>query len=247
MELNDKVVVITGASSGIGKATAVAFAKKGAKIALAARRIDKLEDVRNHVFSYNKNCLCVQTDVSSEADVKRLFDTVEKKFGRIDILVNNAGRGLKSNICDTTFEDWISVLNTNLTGVFLCTREAVKRMLKKKSEGHIITVSSIAGLYGAPNYSAYCASKHGVTGLKRSLKFELFGKGIKTSMIFPARVDTDFFDIYKQRPSKSQMLSAEDIAEYIIAIASRNILMRVIIRIKLLFKRIYNFFRYMWK
>ncbi|MFH1668882.1 MAG: SDR family oxidoreductase [Candidatus Woesearchaeota archaeon] len=239
-----KVVVITGASSGIGKATALEFAKRGASVVLAARRVDRLHDLQKYISKFNKNCVCVKTDVTSEKDVKRLFETAENRFHRVDILVNNAGRGLKSGVCDISLDDWLSVINTNLTGVFLCTKEALKQMIRKKIKGHLITVSSVAGLYGAPNYSAYCASKHGVTGFQRSIKWEMRKYGIRTSTIFPARVDTEFFNSYKRKPGRSQMLSPYDIADYILAIASGSLLRRAAVRSILIFKRIYYFIRY---
>jgi len=219
--LKDKVVVITGASSGIGKAAAVEFARKGGTVVLAARRIEKLEKLKEFICSFNERCICVRTDVSKEEEVIELFDEAEGKFGRIDILVNSAGRGLKSEVCDIRYDDWLSVIHTNLTGVFLCTREAVRRMRQKKIKGHIITVCSIAGLFGGPTYAAYCASKHGAAGFMRSLKWEVRKDAIKVSTIYPARVDTEFFDTYKKRPHSRQMLSAEDIADYLVAVASR--------------------------
>ncbi|MBW2963468.1 SDR family oxidoreductase [Candidatus Woesearchaeota archaeon] len=242
--LKNKVVVITGASSGIGKAAALEFAKKKSKIVLAARRTEKLKELENFIKRFNPNVLSVQTDVSKKTDVQNLFNQTEKKFGQTDILVNNAGRGLKANLFDTSDHDWDSVINTNLKGVFLCSREAAQRMIAKKIKGHIITVSSIAGLYGAPSYGAYCASKHGVTGFKRSIRFELKKHQIKTSTIHPARIDTEFFNIYKKRPHRSQMLSPRDIALYLVAIASRSLIKRIHIKILNIFKRVYYLVRY---
>jgi len=238
--LKNKVVVITGASSGIGKAAAIKFARKGARVVLAARRTGKLEELKELICSFDESCICVKTDVTKEEEVTGLFDEAENKFGRIDVLVNNAGRGLKSEVCDISYEDWLSVIDTNLTGVFLCTREAVRRMKQKKTKGHIITVSSIAGLFGGPTYAAYCASKHGATGFMRSLKWEVRKYGIKVSTIYPARVDTEFFDIYKKRPHRRQMLSAEDIADYLVAIVSRSPAKITAVRILNIFKRIYR-------
>ena len=237
----DKVVVIAGASSGIGKAAAVEFAKKGATVVLAARRTGRLEELKKFICSFNENCIWVKTDVTNEEEVTGLFDETENTFGRIDILVNIAGRGLKSEVCDISYDAWLSVIHTNLTGVFLCTREAVKRMKQKKIGGHIITVCSIAGLFGGPTYAAYCASKHGVTGFMRSLKRELRKYGIRVSTIYPARVDTEFFDIYQERPHRRQMLSAEDIADYLVAIASRSLTKIIGVRILNIYKRIYYY------
>lgn len=241
--LKNKVVVITGASSGIGKAAAIEFAKKGAVVVLAARRTEKLKELKEFIRSFNENCMCIETDVTKEEEVIALFSETENKFGRIDILVNSAGRGLKSEVFDISYDDWLSVIHTNLTGVFLCTREAVRKMKQKKIKGHIITVSSIAGLFGAPTYAAYCASKHGTTGFMRSLKWELRKYGIKVSTIYPARVDTEFFDIYKKRPHRRQMLPAEDVANYLVAVASRSPVKILSVRIFNIFKRTYYFVR----
>lgn len=242
--LRNKVVVVTGASSGIGAATAIAFARKGSKVVIAARRKDRLEKLQRYIQRFNGNCLPVKADVANEKDVKSLFDKAEKEFGRVDILVNNAGRGLKAGLCDTSCDDWKSVLDTNLTGVFLCTREAVRRMLRQRVRGHIITVSSIAGFYGAPNYAAYCASKHGVTGFKRSVWLELLRKGIKVNTVHPARVNTEFFKDYAKKPSKGQMLSSMDVADHIVAIAAGSWVKRGYVRTRNTLKRGYYFFRY---
>jgi len=244
VSLKNKVVIITGASSGVGKATAVAFAQKGAKVVLAARRIEKLKELKNHISSFNKNCIYFKTDVTVENEVIKLFNETEKQFGGIDILFNNAGRGLNSEIINISYDTWLSVIHANLTSVFLCSREAIKRMIQKKIKGHIITVSSIAGLYGAPSYAAYCSSKHGVTGFQRSMKWEVRKHGIKVSTIHPGRIDTEFFDIYKKRPARNQMLLPEDIASYVIAIASHSLFRKWGIKILNLFKRIYYLIRY---
>ncbi|RKY07648.1 MAG: oxidoreductase, partial [Planctomycetota bacterium] len=102
VDLTEKVVLVTGASSGIGKAAAVEFARKGASVVLAARRVEKLAELGDHILTFNENCIYVRTDVTSEEDVANLFDRAEEKFGRIDILINNAGRGLKSGLIDIT-------------------------------------------------------------------------------------------------------------------------------------------------
>lgn len=219
--LNEKVVVITGASSGIGKATALAFARKGSTVVLAARREDKLIELRDHILPFNQNCICVKTDVTDPEAVSNLFDCACEKFGKVDILINNAGCGLKSEVIDITTEQWHKLIETNLTSVFLCSKQAATRMIQSKTKGHIITVSSIAGLFAGPTYSAYCASKHGVTGFVRALKWEMRKHKIRVSTIYPARVATEFFDNYANKPPKRQMLAASDIANYLAALATR--------------------------
>lgn len=238
--LRNKIVVVTGATSGIGRATAIGFSRKGAKVVLAGRRDAKLHEVETYIRSFNDNCMSVKTDVSREQEVTRLFEQTEKTFGTTDILVNCAGRGLKKDLPDITSDEWYSVIHTNLTGVFFCTKEAANRMMENQIKGHIITVSSIAGFFGAPRYSAYSASKHGVTGFQRSIKWELKKHGIRVSTIHPARVSTEFFNIYNKRPPEFQMLSSDDIARYIIAIASGSGPKRLILMAFNACKRLWN-------
>jgi NAD(P)-dependent dehydrogenase (short-subunit alcohol dehydrogenase family) len=244
IDLQDKVVVITGASSGIGKATAVSFAQTGAHLVLVARRQEKLKDVESYIASFKTQCISVKADVTREEEVQNLFAQVERVFGRVDILINNAGRGLEAELCDISYDEWLSVINTNLTSVFLCTREAVKHMITKGIQGHIITVSSTSGLFGVPTYAAYCASKHGVTGFKRSIRWDLRKHKIKVSTIHPANVDTEFFTTLKTTPQRRDMLTARDIADHLVAIASRSTPKIIAVRLLLIFKRIYYVIKY---
>jgi short-subunit dehydrogenase len=238
--LKDKVVVITGASSGIGHAAALKFAEKGASLVLAARRAEKLQQLQNQIIKSNPNCIFVPTDLTQPEQVQNLFEKTIKQFGKVDILINNAGRGLKSEFAEIAYEDFKSVIDTNLTSVFLCTQQAVKIMTEQNIKGHVITICSIAGLFGAPKYSAYCASKHAVNGLLKSLKWELRKHHIKVSTIYPARVDTEFFNSYLQKPSKRQLLHPNAIAELLLAVAQRAPLKAAAVRAKNLAKRIRN-------
>ncbi|MCH7497625.1 MAG: SDR family oxidoreductase [Candidatus Marinimicrobia bacterium] len=236
--LRGKIVVITGASSGMGAEAAKAFGLKGARVVLAARRLERLQTVCEEIESAGGQCLAVPTDVSREGDVTQLFATVEQHFGPANILVNSAGRGLQARLLDTDYDQWQSVINTNLTSVYLCTRAAVKQMVANGVRGHIVTVASIAALYSAPGYVAYCASKHGVLGFQRAVKWELRRKGIKVSTIFPARVDTDFFGSYSRQPTRWQTLPARSLGRYIVAVASGSWLVRAVARSGLLVRRL---------
>lgn len=242
--IKGKVVIVTGASSGLGRATALQFAREGARLIIAARREDKLQEVCDAIAALGGDCKVIPTDVTVEDQVRRLFIVGEEAFGPISVVVNNAGRGLRSALIDIDFDEWQSVLHGNLTSVYLCTRMAAESMIKAGTRGHIITVGSIAGLFAAPNYSAYTAAKHGVTGFHRSVKWELRKAGIKSSIIYPARIDTDFFDRYPKRPGRGQMLSANDVARYIVAIASRSFWRYLVVRLQLFFLRIYYPLRY---
>lgn len=242
--IKGKIVLVTGAGTGLGRATAIQFARAGARVIIAARREDKLREVCDAITALGGDCKVIPTDVTVEDQVRRLFIMGEEAFGPISVVVNNAGRGLRSALVDIDFDEWQSVIHGNLTSVYLCTRMAAESMTKSGTRGHIITVGSIAGLFAAPNYSAYTAAKHGVTGFHRSVKWELRKAGIKSSIIYPARIDTAFFDRYPKRPGRGQMLSANDVARYIVAIASRSFWRRLAIRLQLFFLRIYYPLRY---
>ncbi|MDO8480367.1 MAG: SDR family oxidoreductase [Nanoarchaeota archaeon] len=217
--LKNKVVVITGASSGIGKAAAIAFSRKGAKIVLAARRAEKLKEIERRLGS---SCLAVPADVTQEKEVIALFKKAIQKYGKVDVLINCAGKGLRSGLHAITYEQWMDAIHTNLTSVFLCTREASRAMRATKTRGHIITISSLAGIFNVPGYSGYCCAKHAVTSFKRSVRWELLRHGIRVSIIHPYKVATEFFDDYAKRPNPRRMLSSMDIARYLVAVAERN-------------------------
>lgn len=236
--LRGKTVVITGASSGMGAEAAKAFGLKGARVVIAARRAERLRVVREEIESAGGQCLAVPTDVSREGDVSQLFETVERHFGPVDILVNNAGRGLQARLLDTDYEAWQSVINSNLTSVYLCTRAAAKQMVANVVRGHIVTVASISAFYSGPGYAAYGASKHGVLGFQRAVKWELRGQGIQVSTIFPARVDTEFFGSYRQQPALWQTLPARSVGQYIVAVASGSLLLRAVARSGLIVRRL---------
>lgn len=261
MNLQNKVIVITGASSGIGEALAVRLAKKGANLVLVARRKDKLEKLVENLKQLQEESQPSSTsstplilpfvaDVTKRSNVINLFSSIHEEFkGKIDILINNAGKGLPKKLLDITESEWDSLHAVNSKGVFLCTQEAVKLMqnrnsneqkITSKQKGHIITISSIVGLIGAPGYSAYASSKHAATGFLKSIKLELWRKGVKVSTIHPGRIDTEFFNIYDKRPSSKQMLSSDDLARYIVAVASRSFVKARIFKSYNLLKRGYN-------
>jgi len=219
VSLKNKVVVITGASSGIGKAAAFAFWKTEANVVVAARRAGRLKELEK---SLGKRCLAIPADVTKEKEVTSLFRETVRRFGRVDVLVNCAGKGLRAGLHAITYEQWMDTLHTNLTSVFLCTREASKVMRRTGMGGHIITLSSLAGIFNIPGYSGYCCAKHAVTSFKRSIKWELLRHGIKVTTVHPYKVATEFFDDYEKKPNPRRMLSSTDIARYIVAIAERN-------------------------
>ena len=167
-----KVALVTGAGSGIGKACAIALAKAGYAVVLAGRRADALEVVAKEI---GKDALAVATDVADPKSVANLFAKTKEKFGRLDVVFNNAGIGAPGtiNLEDLTFEQWQSVVNTNLTGPFLCTQEAFK-IMKAQSPmgGRIINNGSISAHVPRPNSAPYTSTKHAITGLTRSTSLD---------------------------------------------------------------------------
>ena len=167
-----KVALVTGAGSGIGRACAMALAKADYAVVLAGRRIEALEAVAKEI---SKNALAVATDVADPKSVADLFAKTKEKFGRLDVLFNNAGTGAPGtiNLEDLTFEQWQSVLNTNLTGPFLCTQEAF-RIMKAQTPmgGRIINNGSISAHVPRPNSAPYTSTKHAITGLTRSTSLD---------------------------------------------------------------------------
>jgi NAD(P)-dependent dehydrogenase (short-subunit alcohol dehydrogenase family) len=170
MSSNDKVAIITGAGSGIGKAVAVTLLKNGYSVALAGRRADALAQAVRDAGDAGSRALAVATDVGNPASVRALFDRTKERFGRLDLLFNNAGTGAPGiPLEDLTFEQWQNVVNVNLTGVFLCTQEAIRIMKAQTPRGgRIINNGSISAHTPRPNSAPYTATKHAVTGLTKS-------------------------------------------------------------------------------
>lgn len=184
--IKDAVIVITGASRGIGKAMALRFSQLGARVVLAARSEQVMRSFADQLTS---PYLIVKTDVGSESSVRRLIRKTIATFGRIDVLINNAGIVEPVGVMETSLEIWETTLRTNLTGAFLCTREALRYM--KKTGGKIIYIASTAGTGPRPGWCAYAASKAGVINFSMSMAEELRSYGIKVFCLCPAGTATD--------------------------------------------------------
>jgi short-subunit dehydrogenase len=168
--MKNKLVIVTGASSGIGKACALEFAKKGANLVLAARSVDKLEIISKEISLLGVEVLCVPTDVSKEEDCKILMDKSLAKFGKIDVLVNNAGISMRAAFADLDIEVLKKVMDVNFWGTVYCTRYAIKSILENK--GSVVGVSSIAGYKGLPGRTGYSSSKFAMHGFLEALRIE---------------------------------------------------------------------------
>jgi short-subunit dehydrogenase len=213
-EFRPKTVVVTGASSGIGRATAIAFGKRGANVVLAARREQALEEVRQAVQALGAHTLVVPTDVSDPAQVKNLVDASLVRFGSIDVFVANAGMYLRCACQDLTAEDVEQVMAVNFLGSVRCLLEVLPHMLQRGA-GHLVVVSSVDGKKGIPPDGAYVASKFALTGFADVLRQELRGTGVHVSTILPGRIDTPMIaDI--EVPSVSAKVPPERVAEAIV-------------------------------
>ena len=170
MASNDKVAIITGAGTGIGKRSALALLRDGWSVALAGRRVEKLEETMDEAGELARNTLVVRADVGDHGEVKELFSKTREAFGRLDLLFNNAGTGSPARpLEDLTFEVWRRVVDANLTGPFLCTQEAFKIMKEQTPMGgRIINNGSISAQTPRPNSAPYTATKHGLVGLTKS-------------------------------------------------------------------------------
>ena len=189
--MKDKVALVTGASSGIGRATAAAFAAKGAKVVLAARRQEELDSLVAEIESGGGKATAIKTDVSKAQDVERMVDHAIDTYGRLDYAVNNAGiEGAIANIVDLAEDDWDSVLDINLKGNYLCLRYEARAMLAGGHGGAIVNVGSVNSFLGFPSGAAYVASKHGQIGLTTCASAELAPHGIRVNIVCPGFVDT---------------------------------------------------------
>src|SRR5215212_9729280 len=177
--LKGKTALVTGGGRGIGRAIALAFAREGARIAVAARTAEQVEQVATEIGNEAMGLIC---DVADPESVMRMFSEMRERLGDAEILVNNAGIAESATVVNTTDELWHRHLSINLSGTFYCTRAALPAMLKK-GWGRVITIASIAAKAGAPYIAAYSASKHGVLGLTRSIALEVGATGITVNAI----------------------------------------------------------------
>ena len=225
--LKEKVALVTGASQGIGRATALALAEAGAKIGVAARSADKLVSLVSEIEGAGGAALAVPMDVVDAAQVKAGFHEILAKFGRLDILVNNAAITRDTLALRMKLEDWDAVLRTNLTGAHLCIQQALGAMLKQRS-GRIINLSSVVAQTGNAGQANYVASKAGLIGLTRAIAVEVASRNITVNAVAPGFIATPMTDVLSQeiKDKMKAMIplgrfgSDKDIAAAIVFLAS---------------------------
>ena len=248
MNFENKVIVITGASSGIGEAAAEKFAKKGANLVLVARRKEKLEQVEKKLSKYSIKTMIQVCDVSDKEQVKQMSEKVIETFSKIDILVNNAGFVIYGKIKELSIEDIESQMKTNYFGTIYCTKSFLPYLLKQNS-GHIVNVASVGGSFGVPGIASYCATKFAMLGFSEGLHHELHGTNVGITVVSPIMVRTDLFDhpSFKNftKHATGISLNPETVANAIIKAANSSrleIVVPSVVRIGIWFKQTFPFF-----
>lgn len=203
--LNDRVALVTGASQGIGRATALALAGAGAKVVCAARNAEKLATVVAEITAAGGEALAVQMDVADANQIKPGFKQVTERFARLDILVNNAAITRDTLALRMKLEDWEAVLRTNLTGAYLCIQQAIGLMLRQRY-GRIINVSSVVAETGNAGQANYVAAKAGLIGLTRAIAVEIASRNITVNAVAPGFISTPMTDPLA-RPMKDAMIA----------------------------------------
>jgi NAD(P)-dependent dehydrogenase (short-subunit alcohol dehydrogenase family) len=205
-----KVALVTGASAGIGRATAIAFAKAGAKVVVAARRPQQGEETAQLVHEQGREAIFVKADVAKSNEVEALMKTIAERFGRLDCAFNNAGISAPTTAlgADINEQEWDDVIDINLKGIWLCMKYEIPLMLKHGS-GAIVNMSSVLGLVGTSlGVSPYVASKHGVLGLTKAIALEYAKQGLRINAVCPGFVETSLIEVVTVHPGVREQLDA---------------------------------------
>ncbi len=230
MNLSTKVAIVTGSSRGIGRAIALKLAEVGATVVVNdIGKAEPVESVAEEIRAMNRQSLAVLADVSSPSDVTKLVETTISRYGKVDILVNNAGITRDQLIMRMSDQEWDEVLNVDLKSVFLCTRAALRTMVKQRW-GRIISIASVVGIVGNPGQANYASAKAGIIGFTRTIAKEVASRGITVNAIAPGFIDTDMTrrlrEEWKQQLKKQIPLgyfgSPRDVAEAVAFLASEE-------------------------
>ncbi|MBW4448638.1 MAG: SDR family NAD(P)-dependent oxidoreductase [Hassallia sp. WJT32-NPBG1] len=229
-KLNGKVAIVTGASSGIGEATALALAAEGTKVAIAARRTDRLETLTKRIKESGGEVLSITADVADEAQVREMVSKTKAEWGRVDILINNAGVMLLGPIFDADTEDWRRMMNVNVLGLMYATH-AVLPLMKAQGIGHIVNISSVAGRVANANTGVYNATKWAVGAFSESLRKEIHKDNIRVTIIEPGLTATELPQHITNPETRTRTLTryesikaldSEDIAAAIVYAVSQS-------------------------
>lgn len=214
--LTGKVALVTGGGTGIGKAISKTLAENGARVAVASRNPAHLQSAKNELKFSDSPVMAIPMDVRNKQEVQKAIARVLGAWERIDILVNNAGVSGLNRIDDEEDKRWYEIVDTNLTGTYLVTREVLRRM-KDDAGGRIINIASVLGKFGVAGYTAYCASKHGLIGFTRALALEVADRGITVNAICPGWVDTEMARAGMEEGAAYQGISVEQFKKEAIA------------------------------
>ena len=223
IDLSGQVVAVTGASSGIGEATAIACARAGAAVALAARRVDRIQALAERITQEGGRALAVETDVGEESQARAFVERTHSELGRLDVLVNNAGVMLLGPIENAPTEEWRRMIHANVFGVLYCTHAALP-LMRAQGSGHIVNVSSVAGRIASAGSGVYNLTKFGVGAFSESLRQEAVGLGVRVTLVEPGAVATELPghnrpEVIAQMEKRFQgvtPLAAEDIANAVL-------------------------------
>jgi NAD(P)-dependent dehydrogenase (short-subunit alcohol dehydrogenase family) len=222
--IGGKVTLVTGASRGIGRAIVRLFAKNKAQVVLSARNKKELDGLAGEIKKNGGEALAVPADMSKEPDIKNLVAETAERYGKIDLVINNAGLGIWSPVLQMKTEDFDTILNVNLRGIFLMCREALPHLFK--TAGHIINIASVAAHNANANLAAYCASKAALVMFSESLALEVRNQNVRVTCVSPGSVASDFADEFpKDRPMNRPglvKLTPEEVAEVCLAVATQN-------------------------
>ncbi|WP_036483412.1 SDR family oxidoreductase [Myxosarcina sp. GI1] len=209
-------VLITGASQGIGKSTALLFARRGYNTVIASRTASELNAVAKEIESLGGEVLAIPTDTRDRAAVETLVAKGIERFGQIDVLINNAGICMSASMAQTSIEDWEKIINTNLWGYIYAIKAVLPQMLERK-QGSIINVGSFGGKVPMPNMTAYCTSKHAIVGLTETMRIELEPQGIHVSGVHPSVTKTDFLEraVFRDKDPQKEKQRRQDMEKFI--------------------------------